>query len=245
MMHRDFPPTVDIAPDRVELGRRAGLRAAALLERALQLHESARLLLAAAPSQTETLRTLASAGNIDWPRVTIFHMDEYLDLHNAAPQRFANWLVQNFVSLAAGATLERMQPDLPNPARAYQDKLGTEPFDVALMGVGVNGHLAFNDPPADLATTESVAVVDLDIACRQQQVDEGLFANLNDVPRQALTLTVPRLLAARSIVCSVPGASKRAAIIAALNGPISGQTPASAIRTHPQAWLYLDQHSAP
>jgi glucosamine-6-phosphate deaminase len=229
------------------MGLNAGRRAAAALRRALEEKGQARMMLAAAPSQEATLKALASEPGIDWTHVTCFHMDDYIGLPQDAPQGFGNWLRQHFFSHVREATFHAI--DTTNAAEEeaarYGQLMGEEPFDVVLLGLGVNGHLAFNDPPADLDDPEPARVITLDPVSRQQQVDEGLFARFEDVPGRAITVTIPRLLNAVEIVGSVTGKAKRNAVADTLNRPVSGQHPGTALRTHPHVALYLDAEADP
>jgi glucosamine-6-phosphate deaminase len=175
-------------------------------------------------------------------------MDEYLGLAADAPQRFGAWLTRHLFSrIAFGAVhVIGQEPDPDLEAARYAALLAQAPIDIVCLGIGVNGHLAFNDPPvADLHDTKPVKVVELDEVCRQQQVDDGCFPALADVPTHAITLTIPRLLDAGQLFCVVPGASKRAAVEQSLYGPIGTACPASALRTHPRCALYLDRDSTP
>lgn len=223
----------DIAAElRNRLGRQAGVR----------------MIFAAAPSQAEVLSNLAGASGIDWQRVTAFHMDEYIGLPAGAPERFSAWLTSHIFSrLPFGAVyLIKPEPEASAAAKAYAKALAAAPIDIVCLGIGVNGHIAFNDPPlADFNDPDDVRVVELDAVCRQQQVDDDCFARIEDVPTQAITLTVPRLLRAERLFCAVPGTSKRDAVRRALQGPIDASCPASILRTHPDCTLYLDPESDP
>jgi glucosamine-6-phosphate deaminase len=236
------------AADRTAMGGAAAADAAAVLRQALADRGTARAVFAAAPSQTETLAALVAAPGIDWRRVTAFHLDEYIGLPEVAPQRFARWLDDHLFGRVTLGTVHRMRPE-PDPgaeATRYAALLAEAPLDLICLGVGVNGHLAFNDPPvADFHDPLDVKVVELDETCRRQQVDDGCFAAFGDVPRQALTLTVPRLLRAGRLVCSVPGPAKRAAVRAMLEGPLSTACPASILRTQTHCTLYLDPEADP
>jgi glucosamine-6-phosphate deaminase len=192
------------------------------------------------------LGALIAMEGIDWTRVTAFHMDEYLGLAADAPQRFGLWLRRTIFDRLPFGAVHLLQPgdDPEDAAKAYAERLGEALIDIVCCGIGANGHLAFNDPPADLDDPADVKVVELDMACRQQQVDDGCFASFDEVPTHALTLTVPRLLAATRIFCCVPGALKRTAVRRTLRDPISGLVPATALRTHADWSLYLDEDSA-
>jgi glucosamine-6-phosphate deaminase len=229
------------------MGQHAGRHAGAVLRRVLVEKGEARMMLAAAPSQEATLQALASEPGIDWTRVTCFHMDDYIGLPQDAPQGFGNWLRRNFFSQVPEATFHAIDTTraADEEASRYGRLMGEEPFDVVLLGLGVNGHLAFNDPPANLDDPEPARVITLDRVSRQQQVDEGLFARFEDVPEQAITVTIPRLLNAVDIVASVTGKAKRNAVLDTLTQPVSGQHPGTALRTHPNVALYLDAEADP
>ena len=207
-----------------------------------------RMIFAAAPSQADMLEALIAEPDIDWRRITAFHMDEYIGLAAGAPQRFAVWLRERLFDRVPFAAVYPIEP-APEPHAAaahYAALLDAAPIDIVCLGIGVNGHIAFNDPPvADFADPHDVRIVELDEICRQQQVDDDCFPNLAAVPEQALTLTIPRLLRAEKLFCVVPGAHKRAAVAGALHGPIATDCPASVLRRHPDCSLYLDAESDP
>lgn len=237
---------VHVAASRVELGHTAASHIAVALRARLREQEHVRMILAAAPSQSEMLATLIREPEIDWPCVTAFHMDEYIGLPENAPQRFAHWLRRAFADHVPLARFEPIDPgDSPQETcDHYAQLLAEAPIDMVLLGIGTNGHLAFNDPPADLHDPASVKIVTLDRMCREQQVLDGCFATIDDVPRQAVTLTVPTLLAGHQLFCCVPGQFKSAAVQAMLESPVSGECPATALRTHPHCTLYLDRDSS-
>ena len=234
-------------PDRDAMAATAARDIADELRTRLAAQESVRIVFGAAPSQEDTLASLMASPDIDWTRVTAFHMDDYVGLPAGAPQRFANWLQERVFSRQAFAAVHRIaaEGDPGAAARAYAARLGEAPLDVVVLGIGVNGHIAFNDPPADLDDPLDVRVVELDRTCRQQQVDDGAFARIGEVPSRAITLTVPRLMRAARLFCVVPTAAKRAAIRAALHGPVTGDCPASVLRTHLACTLYLEPESDP
>jgi glucosamine-6-phosphate deaminase len=237
---------VHVAKSRAELGRFAALEIGKALRGGLLAKAHVRLILAAAPSQGDMLAALRREPDIDWTRITAFHMDEYIGLPADAPQGFANWLKREFVDHLPFARFEPINPG-NNPEAAckrYASLLAEDPVDVVLLGIGTNGHLAFNDPPADLDDPLPVKVVTLDTVCREQQVLDGCFPTLDAVPHRAVTLTVPTLLAGRKLFCCVPGRHKSAAVRAALESPIGGDCPATALRTHPRCTLYLDHESS-
>lgn len=238
--------TVTASPP--DAGQEAGKRVTELLTELTGTRDVVRIVFASAPSQRFLLEYLASAPDIDWRKVHAFHMDEYVDLPPQAPQRFGVWLTNTFfrhVNLGA-VTLMRTDGDLDDRARDYAAAIGADAVDLVCMGIGENGHLAFNDPPdVDLNDAEPVRAVTLAARSREQQVGDGLFSTVDSVPRYALTLTVPRLMNSHEIVCIATGTNKRDAVEQALYGPISADCPASILRTHPSAHLYLDAGSDP
>lgn len=248
LIEQVIAPKVVVFHDRLALGQASAAEVAAELRARLTVQQEVRIVFAAAPSQQETLETLRDAPDIDWSRVTAFHMDEYIGLPADAPQRFGNWLGRVLFDRLPFREVHLIRPD-EDPercAKGYAELLEHAPLDVVCLGIGVNGHLAFNDPPvADLDDPLAVKIVELDETCRTQQVDDGSFARLSDVPTHAVTLTVPRLLDAGRLFCVVPGASKRAAVTASLRDPVGEACPATALRTHPDCTLYLDEESAP
>jgi len=235
-------------PSRAAMGDAAARDIAEALRAALVRQDSVRMVFAAAPSQAQMLAALCKAEGIDWSRVTAFHMDEYIGLPPAAPERFVHWLDANLFDHLPFAQVHRIvpEPDAEAAASAYALELAKAPIDLVCLGIGVNGHIAFNDPPvADFADPLDVKVVTLDEQCRQQQVDDDCFARFEDVPQQAITLTIPRLVNVAQMFCVVPGALKRDAVRATLHGPISTACPASILREHPNCSLYLDAESDP
>ena len=237
---------VHVAKSRAELGQFAAHEIGEALREGLRTKKHLRLILAAAPSQSEMLTALRREPDIDWTRITAFHMDEYIGLPGDAPQGFANWLKREFVDHLPLARFEPINSG-NNPeaeCKRYAALLAEDPVDVVLLGIGTNGHLAFNDPPADLNDPLPVKIVTLDTMCREQQVLDGCFPTLDAVPHRAITLTIPTLLAGRELFCCVPGRHKSAAVQATLQSPISGDCPATALRTHRRCSLYLDRESS-
>lgn len=237
---------IHIASNRKDLGRRAAADIADAIRLKLRQKSHLRIILAAAPSQSEMLASLRLEPGIDWQRVTAFHMDEYIGLPKDAPQRFGNWLRNAFFDHVPLASYLLINPGSDSEAtcREYAATLVQGPIDFVLLGIGANAHLAFNDPPAQLDDPMSVKVVDLDEICRQQQVDDQCFSLLNDVPRKAITLTVPSLLRGEQLFCCVPGRNKAEAVRAMMEYPVSGQFPATALTTHPNCTVYLDTDSS-
>lgn len=233
---------------RAELGVAAAADIADALRQKLLTQTAVRMVFAAAPSQADMLAELCAAQGVDWTRVTAFHMDEYIGLDPASSARFANWLDACVFTRLPFAAVHRITPE-PDPeaeVRRYAERMNEAPIDFVCLGIGVNGHIAFNDPPvADFNDRLDVKIVELDEVCRQQQVDDGCFQDLGSVPCRAVTLTVPRLMRADRLFCVVPGAAKRDAVTGTLHGPLTTACPASILRNHPACTLYLDKDSDP
>ena len=230
---------------RPEMGIAAAEAAADFLRRSLSEQEIVRAVFAAAPSQNEMLAALVEAEGIDWNRIEAFHMDEYIGLPPAAPQRFAKFLQERLFNRLPFHAVHLIETDIPEPVEQYERLLKSAPIDLVCLGIGENGHIAFNDPPvADFADPVWVKIVELEETCRQQQVNDGCFAMLDDVPRQAITLTIPALLSGRRLICTVPGPTKRQAVFRTLRDPISTACPATVLRNHAGCTLFLDRESA-
>ncbi|MGK3130140.1 6-phosphogluconolactonase [Pantoea sp. C8B4] len=228
---------------RDALGAAAAQDCIAHLQQLLQQQAVVRMVFAAAPSQREFLAALAAAPHLDWQRIHAFHMDEYIGLNEGAPQRFSHFLREHLFDQVQPGEVHLI-PSSGDPAeicRAYAHKLEAAAIDVVCLGIGENGHLAFNDPPvADFSDPLSVKTVQLDLACRQQQVNDGCFTTLEQVPTHAVTLTIPALMRGTRLFCMVPGATKRAAVQATLQDAISTACPATQLRQHPNCTLYID-----
>jgi glucosamine-6-phosphate deaminase len=244
---------VVVYEDRAQVGRAAawGVAQAVAARQAAAPSGRAHVVFAAAPSQNEFLAGLVAHPEIDWSRVVAFHMDEYFGLDANHPASFRRYLQEHLFRLA-GFTPDRLRlipgEQTERPLRTcleYEDLLRAEPTDIVCAGIGENGHLAFNDPPvADFLDPVRVKVVRLDAACRTQQLNDACFDRLEDVPTHAYTLTVPALLAAPVVSVVVPGPRKAEAVLATLRGPIAESCPASALRRHKGATLYLDREAA-
>jgi glucosamine-6-phosphate deaminase len=233
---------------RAALGVDAAQDVAAYLRQRLSEQDVVRMVFAAAPSQNEFLAALAVIPDLDWSRIHAFHMDEYIGLEPDAPQRFSHFLRQHLFDVVLPGEVHLI-PSHGDPAAIcadYSQKLNAAAIDVVCLGIGENGHLAFNDPPvADFNDPCSVKVVQLDDACRQQQVNDGCFATFAAVPTHAVTLTIPALMSGARLFCMVPGASKRAAVQATLHNAISTACPATCLRQHPNCTLYTDSDACP
>lgn len=238
---------VEVFNDRVQLGVSAGNQAAAKIRDLQKAQAIVRIVFAAAPSQNEFLETLVRAAGIDWSRIIAFHLDDYLKLADDAPQRFRHYLQEHifaFVKPAAIHFIESNQ-DPVSECKRYSQLLIDNPLDLACIGIGENGHLAFNDPPvADFLDPELIKVVKLEESCRLQQVNDGCFPTLTEVPTHAFTLTIPTILSARYLFCMVPGKTKAEAVKATLREEIGTKCPASILRRHMRASLFIDSDSA-
>ncbi len=236
-----------LTSDAHELGRQAAEEGAELIRQAVAQRGAANIVVATGASQFAVLRALTGASNIDWSKVTGFHLDEYLGLAMTHPASFRRYLKERFVDRVPLAKFHYVNGETTNPQAECQ-RLATiierHPIDVAFVGIGENGHLAFNDPPADFETEAPYVVVDLDEACRRQQLGEGWFPTLGDVPRQALSMSVRQILKSRAIVCSVPDRRKAEAVRNAVEGPFTPLCPASILQQHANCTLFLDPPAA-
>jgi glucosamine-6-phosphate deaminase len=239
---------IHILPDRTACGVAAAARGSALLRQALSDRGEANIIVATGASQFDMFDALVAAHDVAWEKVTIFHLDEYVGLPITHPASFRRYL------------WERFHRRLPRPPRAFHyvdgeqdpqetcDRLGTAiaqaPIDVCFAGIGENGHLAFNDPPADFETETPYLVVELDEACRRQQLGEGWFPSLEAVPTRAISMSVRQILKSNALVVTVPDERKAEAVRAAIEGPVTNHVPASILQRHGAAWLYLDEASA-
>jgi glucosamine-6-phosphate deaminase len=237
---------IKIAQDRQGLGNFSGSLAAKTLIDVLAQQDRARLVVATGASQFEVLQHLTQAAGIDWSRVDGFHLDEYLGLDASHPASFCNYLQTRVVSqvpIGSFHFLSGTQPPLATIDEA-SDQWSRGPIDLALIGIGENGHLAFNDPPADFETKAIYHLVELDQACRQQQVSEGWFTRMEDCPSQAISMTIHGILQSKMIICSVPDHRKAIAVAASIQGPITPLVPGSILQQHSNVTIVLDQASA-
>jgi glucosamine-6-phosphate deaminase len=237
---------VKIFPDKLALGQAAADDAARRLRLTLAERGWARIIAATGASQFEFLEALTKLGGIDWKRVEMFHLDEYVGIPGDHPASFARYLRERLINPTGIGRYHLLEGD-QDPAdvsRQVGAALQSAPIDCAFVGIGENGHLAFNDPPADFDTHEPYLVVKLDEACRRQQVGEGWFKTVDDVPDEAISISIRQILAAREIVCVVPDARKAEAVRNCLAGPVSPMAPASILQTHPNTTVYLDTASA-
>jgi glucosamine-6-phosphate deaminase len=237
---------VKIFPAKQEMTRAAAEHAAESLGALLKQQNLVRLLAATGASQIEFLEDLTAKHAIDWARIELFHLDEYVGLGLEHPASFARYIRQRIIDRTGITHYHLLDGTLPprEMLTAINRNIAQTRIDLAFVGIGENGHLAFNDPPADFETEEPYLLVNLDQACREQQVGEGWFASLDEVPRQAISVSVHQLLKTREILCIVPDQRKAAAVKACLEGPLSPWAPASALRAHPNTTIFLDDGSA-
>ncbi len=243
---------VSVYETRGQMGKAAAMAVVEAITARQKAAKRANVIFAAAPSQNEFLAALVAAAGVDWSKVHGFHMDEYLGLDQDHPASFRRFLNEHLFGLVGLSGTDRLRlipgEQASRPLKTcleYEDKLRAEPTDIVCAGIGENGHLAFNDPPvADFLDPVLIKVVRLDQACREQQVHDGCFESIDEVPTHAYTLTVPALLSAPVVSVVVPGPRKADAVLATLKGPICESCPASALRKHVGARLYLDRESA-
>jgi glucosamine-6-phosphate deaminase len=230
------------------MARRAASDGAIAIRKALRSRGAANIILATGASQVEMLSALVAASGIEWDRVTAFHLDEYIGMPASHPASFRRYLKERFVDCLptppAAFHFIDGQSDPEAECRRLGQIIAATPIDVAFIGIGENGHLAFNDPPADFDTTEPYRVVDLDEACRRQQLGEGWFGTLEEVPRRAISMSIRQILLSHAIICTVPDGRKAEAVRRAIEGPVTPAVPASILQQHPRATLYLDRDSA-
>ncbi len=237
---------IRVLEDKNSLGRAAAEQAASSIRSTIQKLGRVRIVAATGASQFEFLDALTGMSDIDWSRVEVFHLDEYVGLPVTHPASFRKYLLERLINKVGITRFHLLDPgdDPQKVARLVGEELNSAPVDIAFVGIGENGHLAFNDPPADFETLEPYLIVNLDDACRQQQVNEGWFTTSADVPRQAISMSIRQMMKANEIIASVPDGRKAQAVQSCFQGPISPMAPASVLRTHPNATIFLDEDSA-
>jgi glucosamine-6-phosphate deaminase len=239
---------IKIMPDKHQLGKSAAAEGAEYIRQALAARGEANIIVATGASQFEMLAALVAEPNIHWNRVSGFHLDEYVGLPIAHPASFRGYLWQRFVSrlplpLRAFHFLDG-ESDPKGECRRVSDIIRRHPIDVAFVGIGENGHLAFNDPPADFETEAPYIVVNLDDACRRQQLGEGWFPTFDDVPKQAISMSVRQIMKSRAVICTVPDDRKAEAVRNSVEGEVTPKVPASILQRHETCTLYLDRAAA-
>jgi len=239
---------ITVHPDPATMGRAAAAEAATAIRGAIAERRRARVVVATGTSQLEVLDALSGAEGIEWNQVDLFHLDEYAGLSDRHPASFRRYLRERFVEKLPCQPGSFEWIDAQDAPERECARLATAvpdgPFDVSLVGIGENAHLAFNDPPADFEAVEPYIVVELDEACRRQQVGEGWFPSLADVPTRAISMSVPRILASRLIICSVPDERKAEAVRNSVEGPITPAVPASILQTHTDCRIHVDRAAA-
>jgi len=231
---------------RLSASLAAARHAARILRDGIATQGAVRIVAATGASQFDFLNALTATAGLDWARVEMFHLDEYVGLPIDHPASFRKYLLDRLVRKTGIVRYHLLdgEGDASAVAAEVGQRIAERPVDVAFVGIGENGHLAFNDPPADFETDLPYIVVSLDEACRRQQVGEGWFRSIAEVPAQAISMSVRQILKARQIICVVPDARKAPAVHACLEGEISPEAPASILRTHADATIYLDRESA-
>ncbi|WP_163537435.1 glucosamine-6-phosphate deaminase [Gracilibacillus sp. YIM 98692] len=238
--------SIRVFNNRKEMGKVAAKDVASKLVELLEQKETVRMVFAAAPSQIEFLQALTAEKEIEWERVIAFHMDEYIGLEEHAPQKFSEFLKEHLFGKLNFRKVHLIdgRNDSGEECQRYGELIRSEHIDIICLGIGENGHIAFNDPPvADFCDEEIMKVVELDASCRQQQVNDGCFKHVDDVPTHALTLTIPTMMSGTFLYCIVPGLSKKEAVKNTLTGSISTTCPASILREHSNCNMYLDRDS--
>jgi glucosamine-6-phosphate deaminase len=239
---------IEIMPDKAQMGKAAAAAGAAQVREAIAKRGTANVIVATGASQFEMFGNLVREADIDWSKVTGFHLDEYVGLPVTHPASFRRYLWERFVSrlplpLRAFHYLDA-EGNPQDECRRVGEMIQRHPIDVAFVGIGENGHLAFNDPPADFETDEPYIVVELDEACRRQQLGEGWFPTFDDVPTKAISMSVRQIMKSRAIICTVPDERKAEAVRNSVEGEVSPTVPASILQRHERCTLFLDKPAA-
>jgi glucosamine-6-phosphate deaminase len=239
---------IEILDSPEQIGYRASEFVVGRLRRIISQKGTANLILATGASQFEFLQALKSSAELDWSKITVFHLDEYLGMSDTHPASFRKYLQDRILDAVKPARVFLLKADardIEAELSRYENLLLSNPVDIACIGIGENGHIAFNDPAeADFSDPRMVKVVQLDELCRKQQLGEGWFASLDEVPTHALSLTIPTIMKCRTISSVVPDARKADAVYNTVHGPVTTEVPASILRTHADTTLFLDRHSS-
>jgi len=238
---------IAIFPTKAEMAQAAATMAAELLQDAIARKGRATFVAATGVSQFEFLDTLASAPGIDWTRTTMFHLDEYVGLPESHPASFRRYLKERLIERVRPGTVHLIEGDAPDPqaeCRRLNRLIARHEIDVSFVGIGENGHLAFNDPPANFEVDDAYVVVELDEACRRQQLGEGWFASLEEAPRRAISMSIRQIMRSRAIVCTVPDRRKAQAVRDCFSGGVTPLHPASILQQHAHAYVFLDTDAA-
>ncbi len=234
-----------ISESKYELGKNAAIKGAELIRKAILDNGYANIIVATGASQLEMLGELVKQ-DIDWSLVTAFHLDEYIGMAETHPASFRKYLKERFVDIVSPKEFIFVNGEVDpyQECIRLENLISRNPIDVAFVGIGENSHLAFNDPPADFETDAAFLVVTLSEECRRQQMGEGWFPTVNDVPQQAISISIKQIMKSKAIICSTPDSRKAIAVKKTVEGVISPDIPASIMRQHEEAWLYLDKDSA-
>ncbi|MFX0057518.1 MAG: glucosamine-6-phosphate deaminase [Candidatus Heimdallarchaeota archaeon] len=240
---------INIFQNKHDLGVAAAKKATKLLQEAIELKYKAYFIAATGTSQFEFLKQLCNHQEIDWGKIEMFHLDEYIGISSDHPASFRNYLTERIVRKVNLGRVNFIHGDVPDPileCRRLNDLISKINIDIAFVGIGENGHLAFNDPPADFIIKNPYIIVNLDEFCRKQQVGEGWFKSLEEVPKQAISMSINEILRAKTIICVCPEKRKAEAVKNCLShdSTVSPEYPASILKTHPQVYCYLDEDSA-
>lgn len=236
---------ISISDNKEDLGKKAAQKGAEFINKAISENGIANIIVATGASQFEMLNELVKE-NVDWSKVRAFHLDEYIGVSETHPASFRKYLKERFVDIVNPMEFNYVNGSI-NPdeeCKRLEKIISNYPIDLAFVGIGENSHLAFNDPPADFEIEDAYLVVELNEACRRQQMGEGWFANLIDVPEKAISMSIKQIMKSKTIICCAPDARKAKAIKMTLEGHISAEIPASIMRNHADTWLYLDKDSA-
>ena len=236
---------VIISKDKNELGVRAGVHGGQLIQEAINKKGAANIILATGASQFEMLKNLVKAP-VDWDKVTAFHLDEYIAMPESHPASFRRYLRERVLDFVPIKTFYPINAEIDpeSEVKRVGEIIKKHPIDVAFVGIGENGHMAFNDPPADFETEVPYLIVDLDEACRRQQMGEGWFKKFEDVPTRAVSMSIKQVMKSDWIICSVPDQRKAEAAKKCLEGPVTHMAPSSCLQKHERAFIYLDKDSA-
>jgi glucosamine-6-phosphate deaminase len=238
---------IEVFKTRAECGAAAADRGAEILKQAIADKGRASFIVATGASQFDFMKALTQQAGIEWPNTTMYHLDEYIGISEDHPASFRRYLKERLVNVVHPGTVHFILGEVADPAaecRRMNDIISRDKIDVAFVGIGENGHLAFNDPPADFDTELPYIIVELDEACRQQQFGEGWFASLEDVPRTAISMSIQQILKSAAIICTVPDERKARAVKQCFEGEITPMHPASILRKHPDTYVYLDEPAA-
>ncbi|HTE30850.1 MAG TPA: glucosamine-6-phosphate deaminase [Chryseolinea sp.] len=237
---------INVSKDAVELGKLVARVAAEIIRKVIEQNGTANIVLATGDSQVEMYKNLTNE-SLDWTKVVVFHLDEYIGLPESSPASFRKYLRERFLNIVGSVKAFYFINGEAEPlaeCRRLNESIVNYPIDLALVGIGENGHLAFNDPPADFEIEEPYIVVSLDEKCRRQQTGEGWFKSLDEVPLQAISMSIKQICSSKQIICSVPDSRKAQAVKDCLEGPVSNMFPASILQSHSNCQCYLDKASS-